>query len=889
VIRLSTYTEDRQSRIFGTCLQEAMAPPPREWAQPSGRLRRRIFEIPKDQQELLDRPDAWDTSRPNVPISVLESLKDFERRNRARKAGNDKAVDDAIAVVARSSTLPPQNDAGIPSGEDLEELSDNDGRASAMSWSLSPDREQQRYVPVHDPPTQPSPPPPSSIFPSQEVVRQVSPENPSLPSLPRKPAARSLPFPPFPSSSLSTDEGLEVQVPRAITDIPEPLERRNLTLQPDPTPPSAQFHVIPSTFVEQASSAVQLPEPEPQPQQKQKRRRLMKMPDFGEFSIVPRSDKKPATRSRVAGPPSSATLEGPTPVLPFVVTTPVRAKANNNNQFPTTPSHPPPETPLTFQTRSKPKAPKPRVRRASRSSSSASSPGAFTTSPVEREENVRRGTSVEVVKPEKRKQIPGPGEDSSLQDGVKISTQKASQPQLSSSDRIPPNGPASQVPYTAFKLAYPDYQGSLLDFLRGVIVLRQIADDNVIAEFIYDDFVRVFSGEYLDYIRATSDSSPLTCPKYYHKFVKRICYTSGLLTRECLHDVLDRYPDEVMTIERVLFGRSKPKDATGPGKGNMGKKHEADEVDEIKEVDEVDKVDKVDEVNEVDEADEADEADAPVAGPTTPNDVQNVTMGGTEEGSLVEMSSSPANAASPPPTKRSSCELAFDPIETADEPQPPKKKIRKVSARSARVSNQPETHGESSLDGPFFTPTDPDTSDQRVSGPNTPVVLRANTAADRLFSTGQDPVTPRNRDGDNSGTQTTPRVASQARTPRSKPSLGPSVGVPSPRPATQNAEKPTSSRASTGPAVPSTPTSSPPPATPSPPGNVEETPKPTTKIRQRSRLSTGDVDGDASTPALAQSSWRIPSTQRSAHTTAFAAFLKKGKEERLRKEQEKVK
>ncbi|KAK3907034.1 hypothetical protein C8A05DRAFT_11205, partial [Staphylotrichum tortipilum] len=120
-------------------------------------------------------------------------------------------------------------------------------------------------------------------------------------------------------------------------------------------------------------------------------------------------------------------------------------------------------------------------------------------------------------------------------------------------DKLPPNGPPSQVPFTAFRVAYPDYQGSLGDFIRGVLCILQLQKDKALPEFLYDDFVRVFSGDYLHYIKALdTNQSALPAIHWYNHNVSRPLYTKGVLTRDNIHGVVLQYSVEVRAIHRKL-------------------------------------------------------------------------------------------------------------------------------------------------------------------------------------------------------------------------------------------------------------------------------------------------------------------------------------------------
>ncbi|KAK4245933.1 hypothetical protein C7999DRAFT_15921 [Corynascus novoguineensis] len=119
----------------------------------------------------------------------------------------------------------------------------------------------------------------------------------------------------------------------------------------------------------------------------------------------------------------------------------------------------------------------------------------------------------------------------------------------------PPNGPASQVPYTTFRVAYPDYRGSLKDFLRAVLSILPLQKKRALAEFLYDDFVRVFSTDFLAYVSSENGNfHPLPAIEFYNENVSRPLYLKGVLTRENVRDVPDEYPEEIRAIRRGIVG-----------------------------------------------------------------------------------------------------------------------------------------------------------------------------------------------------------------------------------------------------------------------------------------------------------------------------------------------
>lgn len=142
----------------------------------------------------------------------------------------------------------------------------------------------------------------------------------------------------------------------------------------------------------------------------------------------------------------------------------------------------------------------------------------------------------------------------------------AKQPQSSrSSDKPPPNKTHSQDPYNMFCSEYTDYDASLKVFLRAIISVEELREQMMLHEYLYDDYVRVFSGPYLDYIRSLDDGNgtkPLTTLQWYNKNVKgRPLYNLGHLTEAKVKDALRYYPDEVLKIREQVRGVTSVKKA----------------------------------------------------------------------------------------------------------------------------------------------------------------------------------------------------------------------------------------------------------------------------------------------------------------------------------------
>ncbi|KAL0465370.1 hypothetical protein QR685DRAFT_138571 [Neurospora intermedia] len=436
------------------------------------KIPRRILRVHCDQQELLDREDAWDSDGfANVPAEVLQEVKTQYIRSiastHARKPPSPRLPQSTEFIRQDGDQDEPSTPK--PTGTGSEE-------GTPIPWSPSP---EHHIRPVNDgeandtspglppPPENNSTPPQQAIVQTPDLPSRALPERPSSqkrpehrPSSPQvfKVKARVL-FPPEfpPSSSIASEGGLEFEVPKAVTDVLPPVNKGALPVHPEHTPPSAQ--IIPASYLGHTTP------PRPPPE---KRRRLTKSVTtiYSDY----RSTAEPE-RSSVAF--TRAETEGPSVTRLF-------------EHIADSPHH--------------------------------------------------------------------PGEQSADGSSHLLKTTEQSAQHLASSDeKIPPNGPPSQVPYTAYKVAYPDYKASLSDFVRAVLCVHDLRKKSAIMEFLYDDFVRYYCDDYLQYIREAEGKIPVRAAiGLYNDQVSRPHYQKGVLTKENINDVLDKYPKMVRSINETL-------------------------------------------------------------------------------------------------------------------------------------------------------------------------------------------------------------------------------------------------------------------------------------------------------------------------------------------------
>lgn len=425
------------------------------------KIHRRYVQIASNQRALLDRPDAWSPSGlPNVPPGVLGDVRACHARalRTSLQAEIEAASSQPASLAHHDREQSPQVEVSSESGLDREAEEEESQSGTHLEWSPSPSwhyraphQEEKLAAKVHRT-SQHSPAKKRSTTAPAAVSR----------------AAYLNQFPP--SSSLASESGLEVEVPGAITDVLETVNREALP-PPEPTPPSAQ--IIPCTLTD-LSNPARVPQA--------RKRRFMVHPS-SYFPDPENVGQKQITKPVLQPPVQTRPSRSPSPSPTIISSSPV----------------------------AKPSAPLP--------------VGDRHLFEVENEPGVAIASPQHVV------------------------------PQVSnnSTDKLPPNGPPSQVPYTAFKMEYPDYSGSLGDFIRGVLCILRLQKERAFPGFLYDDFVRVFSSDYLDYVESVNGKEPiLPAVQWYNENISKPVYTKGILNRSNINDILGRYPDEVRAIRQQL-------------------------------------------------------------------------------------------------------------------------------------------------------------------------------------------------------------------------------------------------------------------------------------------------------------------------------------------------
>ncbi|KAL1842524.1 hypothetical protein VTJ49DRAFT_5000 [Mycothermus thermophilus] len=514
------------------------------------RVPRRYFQVPKDQRKLLDSPAAW--SNVNIPPGVLEDPKPTTRNPPADKedkeeisqaTSNFSELDKAVSTLAgrvdsfcraeSPARSPSANDNASDKSQSEAEVDCDDehasSRGSQISWSPSPSAHLR-------PPGQPE----ESNLPASSSLAP-SPDHHDSPA-----SARTLAQAPkrdFLSTSprqLPPERDFLSSSPRRLSPTrsspPAAVEAFACAPQLD-FPPSSSPSRPPTRYIE-PPARVQLLAQAPE----------LNLPSSSLASGVDESEIPEAVRSitdqarLTVGP-----VFEPTPpsaqVIPCTIaeeTSPIRPPELKRRRL---------MKPIPASCFSSPQS-------GGREGNSPPAGGASQpSSPVFSSSPPRLATTTRDTVQTLSEELPVVGERESSPAKQRDAVAAIPQPVAKSSnesDALPPNGPSSQVPYTAFKVAYPDYKGSLGVFLRGVMCILNLQKKKALPEFLYDDFVRVFSTDYLEYIQAVDSSQPpLKAIQFYSENVSRPLYMKGVLTKDNVAEIPAKYPEKSRTIQAV--------------------------------------------------------------------------------------------------------------------------------------------------------------------------------------------------------------------------------------------------------------------------------------------------------------------------------------------------
>ncbi|CAM1504742.1 Fc.00g023330.m01.CDS01 [Cosmosporella sp. VM-42] len=497
--------------------------------------RRKLANIPKDQQNLLEEEESWAVDLKNqphgllhVPGHVLEGVKGaYKARQRTSKEPPARSLNHSPAKSARSERS--QNGfiasqiAQSQEEQYHEEQSEEEQQSSPakpISWPPSPER------PEH----------PQRLVVGSPLVRET-PKNAAMAPPPR-PVVRSRPAPKFDFASSGAEEELETELPQPQIQRGEPAVNRaasrgsrlSATLEspirsgrPTDTPPcaaqraQASQQVIPNTVVQEAPVRESVG-----PEQRRKRR--MKEIHFSDGHTPKRM------RSTMNRLPATKTF-------PEVISS---NSTSSSSIIPATMPEPAPSTQLSVM-------------------------NSVEGSQEDHKAQSQTNHSMAVVPVSSYRQIPAtqsytqtPGAQPYLRATQTPASQaylRATQINTQPLTQITIDGDVN--PFEVFTWQYPAYtetcSGTLWDFIKACVCLDHLRKRRSLRECLYDDFIRAFSDDYQTYVRnAGPGQEALPAVEWYNNLPGRSLFNRMVVTRQNLGYILDFYPKEVIQASRAI-------------------------------------------------------------------------------------------------------------------------------------------------------------------------------------------------------------------------------------------------------------------------------------------------------------------------------------------------
>ncbi|KAI1464069.1 uncharacterized protein F4812DRAFT_221904 [Daldinia caldariorum] len=474
------------------------------------KIHRSLVRIGSDQQKLLDLPSSWAQFLSNLSKPFFNVPPEVLRDLKECYSRQLQPAQSGETVLPADvqTNTNDQDERNSQIHPDPDAESDSE-ESQATSWYSSPYHHKT------------IPPKTSDESPQQPFMTQVPSVSPPRPTE-STPSERQ-PLPPFPPSSQDQEDPLEVEVPTGINDKILPLGK--LTAHVCATPPSAQ--VVPCTYELSEQSSTK-------PKSKPKQRVYKEVPEFY---------RPPKPRPTSAHP----ILDAAKPQV-------------NVASFP----------------------------KAQSSGSIGDPSSSVIPSTVPGEVPRKNPPAWEVNRPNSPLEVPHTGRDSpeapdSPQTQPPSPEYSPPTPQLRSSPPILPVLPiasptvteapsVSQTPFLRYTIAYPNYNGSINDFVTACMYIQ--LRRRRIRTSLYDDFIRAWHEGYLPYVRECDDSEPpmkaLNAIDWYNQIDDDPVFTSRIITRQNLESTLNFYPDEFHTARELLaLSAKQSREPTGTPDGTI--------------------------------------------------------------------------------------------------------------------------------------------------------------------------------------------------------------------------------------------------------------------------------------------------------------------------------
>ncbi|KAL2111494.1 hypothetical protein VUR80DRAFT_9914 [Thermomyces stellatus] len=104
-------------------------------------------------------------------------------------------------------------------------------------------------------------------------------------------------------------------------------------------------------------------------------------------------------------------------------------------------------------------------------------------------------------------------------------------------------------PFDAYREAYPEYHGSLTDFVNACISLEYLQHEDLMRDLLYDDFIHAWEEGYIRHVTKYGDDA-LPAYRWFNRLGGRVGFDKMIITRKNLHMVSKAYPEEYRGVLR---------------------------------------------------------------------------------------------------------------------------------------------------------------------------------------------------------------------------------------------------------------------------------------------------------------------------------------------------
>lgn len=133
----------------------------------------------------------------------------------------------------------------------------------------------------------------------------------------------------------------------------------------------------------------------------------------------------------------------------------------------------------------------------------------------------------------------------------------------------------ASTPLYDFGNAYPDYSerysGTQLNFVKACLCLEYLRGERALRDFLYDDFIRLFSHGYLDYVNGAGPAQqPLSAIEWFNLQTGPPLYTRQVMTNDNIDAALTFYEADVATIRGQVAQQQQEEEVEEEGEEEGG-------------------------------------------------------------------------------------------------------------------------------------------------------------------------------------------------------------------------------------------------------------------------------------------------------------------------------